>query len=185
MKKVFSMIIVWLAVLLLLSCATDRRFVYLADGKKFFILPPEFSETPMEVYQRITGKFHERSFVFNSYVKSDSGSIYIEFFNDLGASAGSMSYDGENFDFYSPYLPPAARGEYMLADMQLVLYPWSRISEELESDGFRCEHEISGDTEIRRIYDCDTQIMVITRNGNSVSLVNKIRGYSYMIEEQR
>jgi len=163
------------------SCASRRTagetgfYVYLTNNSRFFLLPPQDIEKPMDMIQYISASFGRQNYFFNAWVMADETKIEMTIFNEMGATMGELFY-GEGFiDFKSPVIPRSIRPEYIVADFQLCFYDPLFLRSALEKSGFTLE--IDGNN--RRIYEKNELIVEIFKKDNSVTLINHLRGYTY------
>ena len=163
------------------SCASRRTarettfYVYLTNNSKFFLLPPEAIEKPMDMIQHISASFRRQNHFFNAWVIADETKIEMSIFNEMGATMGELFFREGFIDFKSPIFPRAFRPEYIVADFQLSFYDPHFLRLALEKSGLFLE--IEGNN--RRIYEKNELIVEIIKNDNSVTLINHLRGYTY------
>jgi hypothetical protein len=173
------------------SCATkaapgeNQPFAYLTDNSKYFLLPPNGIEKPMDMAQRISASFGGRDYFFNVWVKADETGMEMTLFNELGAGMGELSYGNGVVHFSSSVLPGYVKPEYIVADFQLCFYEPSLLRQALKKCGLAFEIQGepgNGIDGVRRVLKGKNLILEIETVNNVVRLVNHLRGYSYLLE---
>jgi len=168
------------------SCASkvpfkkDRPFIYLTNNSKFFLLPAEDIENPIDNGQYISAYWQGMAFFFLVSVKADKAGIEMSLVNEMGAPMGELSYRDGLVSFSSPVFPQSLKPEYIVADFQLCFYRASALRQALEDCGLSFENTENG----RRILRGETPIIEIDieKGKNTVRLVNHLRKYSYTME---
>lgn len=172
--------ILLLIILLFPSCVSTHGPdpVYLTDEKTFYLLPPEASGDAVDSYQLIAFETpgHE-SASFEAIVVSDDAGIDMEFFTSSGQTVASISFDGDTVSFSSPFVK-ALKAEYIIADLQLLLYEEKSLETALDASGLSFS-VISGH---RYLYDGDRLIWEAWIEEGVTYVVNHLRSYSYGIE---
>jgi len=154
-----------------------QHFVWLADNSKFYLLPPEKIEKPMDMAQFISASWQGSDFYFNVWVKADENGMEMTLFNELGANMGSLSYKDNILYFSSPVLPKSLSPEYIVADFQLCFYKPELLRDTLEN----CGLVLVIDKNIRRIKKENNVIIEIELKRDTVIYKNNLRGYSYTL----
>ena len=171
-----------LSILLSVSCVStrDTELVYLTDSKTFALLPPSALETPLDLYQLFTFTSPDGEVLSVEVLTvADKSEVYLELFALTGQSIGSLSYDGKSVRLSSAMLPASRiKGEYLLADMELLFFPADALEEALEASGLR----FAADDGARRLYDGDLLIWEALTGDQSWFVENTLRSYSYTIE---
>jgi len=169
----------------LCSCASNTvienaSFVWLTNSSKYFLLPTQYIEKPMDSHQFISAFFDGRNFQTNVWVKADETGVDMVFINEMGSTMGNLSFCGKTIFFSSSVFPKTLRPEYIIADFQLCFYNASAVRQEIESSGLVFEETLTG----RRILDGSGVIVIIEiiKTHNTVSLINHLRGYTYTLE---
>ncbi len=90
---------------MLCSCVSQpdagekRPFVYITNGTRFFLLPPEKIEKPIDMAQFISASYGEQNFYVNAWVRADFTGMEITLINELGSAMGELSYSGGDVRF--------------------------------------------------------------------------------------
>jgi len=171
-------------VLFCCSCASknpvseNRPFIYLTDNVKFFLLPAEDIEKPIDMEQRISASWQDNEYIFNAWVKADETETEMILMNELGVNMGKLSYRNGILFLSSPVFPKSIKPEYIVADFQLCFYRADALRQVIEAGGLIFEN--SGNS--RRILLGKTVIIEIVKSGNTIVLKNNYRGYTYTLE---
>ena len=167
------------------SCATMKAGrmkypVYVTNTSVIDLLPPENMDGTIDSLYMLNGKYGSNSFYIQAYVRANENGIFINLLNDFGTDMGSLTYTGVNLKFDSPVFPKNMKPQYIAADIQFAYYNADAVSGMLARNGldFTCEKQADG-KEIRRISDGKKCIEEITKSGQSVQIVNHLRGYQY------
>ena len=116
---------------------------------------------------------------FEAIVVMDGSGLLMEFFTSSGQTVASISYDGGSVSFSSPFVPSRAiKAEYIIADLQLLLYEEEALEAALASSGLSFE-AASGH---RRLLDGKSLVWESWEEGGVTYVVNHLRSYSYVIE---
>jgi len=191
----------------ILSCATrtgsesrrsatvaenDILYVNFTDGTKFVLLPPEGIEQAMDMAQYLSAEFRGQNYFLNAWVMADENSIEMTFFNEMGANIGELSYSSGAIQFSSDVIPKPflrhIKPEYVIADFQLCFYDPVLLNRSLKDCGLVLEITYDSSSDgyrrhgTRRILSGNEVIIEIIKTGNTVELVNHLRGYSYTME---
>jgi hypothetical protein len=153
--------------------------VQLSGGAIFRLLPPGDIEKPLDMAQRMSGNYGETSFTLNCWVRADTTGIFMSFFNEMGADMGELEYTGEGLSFSSPYAPQNLKAEYLIADFQFCFYNFEALVSGL--GGLTLKRELSGETELRRIYEGERLLIEIEKTPAHVRYANRLRSYAYTI----
>ena len=170
-------------IICLSSCASlkeaeNRPFAYITDTSKFILLPPGDIEIPMDAHQQISISYGPHNFVFNAWVKADETGLEMSLFNEMGASAGELSYRDGAVTLKSSVIPGFIPPEFIVADFQLCFYDPVLLRQSLQKAGL--DLETAG--EDRRILKGKNVIIEVEKHEGLVKLVNHHRGYSYTLE---
>jgi len=171
-------------VLLCCSCASkipvseNRPFVYLTDNVKFFLLPSEDIEAPIDMEQRISASWQGGEYVFNAWVKADKTETEMILMNELGVNMGKLSYSNGILHISSQVFPKSMKPEYILADFQLCFYNADALRRAIEDCGLSLENSANS----RKILMGKTVLIEIEKSVNAVVLKNNYRGYTYTLE---
>jgi hypothetical protein len=171
--------------LLLFACKTtdtkDGLYAYLTNTSRFYLLPPEYMEKPVDMAQSISALYNDDEFYFNAWVKTGGGFIEMVLMSEMGTEIGRLSYDGKTISFSSSVLPSSLKPEYVIADFELCFFSPDAILPALKQAGLDFISEKSGSTEIRRVFEKGKLIIQIEKTASSVTFSNELRGYSYTI----
>jgi hypothetical protein len=158
--------------------SSDRPYIYLTDSKKYFLLPPEDIENPMDMAQRISASWQGKDYSFNAWVKADEAGMEMTLLNELGVNMGELSFRDGLLSFSSQVFPKSMKPEYIVADFQLSFYSVPPLRQAVENCGL--SFEIGANS--RRILKGKTVIVEIEKSRNTIRLVNHLRGYIYTLE---
>jgi len=176
-----------IAVILVLFCCScasknkvveNRPSIYLTNRAKFFLLPTENIENPIDMEQRISASWKGYEFSFNTWVKADETETEMILMSELGVSMGKLSYRNGMLSLSSSVIPKAMKPEYILADFQLCFYSADALRQAIEDCGLIFENSENG----RRILQGKKVIIDIEKSENAVVLINNYRGYTYTLE---
>ncbi len=173
------------------SCASTKHGetagqfspVYITDTKKISVLPPQYMDGELESLQFFSGSFKSHTFSSQVYIQADQEGVSMLLLNDLGVSMGTLSYSAEKLSFSSPYFPQNINAEYILADFQNTYYDTVALQKNYAAAGlaFYCKDE--GNREWRRIQDGEYIIEEIEKDGQNVTITNRLRSYTYELKE--
>jgi hypothetical protein len=159
--------------------------VYLSNRAKYELLPAADMAGRLDTAMRFSAEYREKRFDLEAWVKADETGIDMAFFNSLGASLGEIRYQGGVASFDSSVLPASVKPEYVMADFQLCFYRADALSKRLGAIGLKFDlHKDSTGGETRRVFDRGNCIIEIIKDKGGVSLVNRLRGYSYHVFNQ-
>ncbi|MDR2314726.1 MAG: DUF3261 domain-containing protein [Spirochaetaceae bacterium] len=168
----------FLAVVLIPGCRSYGP-VYLSGAAEFSLLSPEHIEKNIDMFQRISGVYQERSFELSAWVRADGTGIMMELLNDMGSSLGELVFTDRELRFTSSYFPGKLPAEYAVADFQLCFYRVPALRGAL--GGLWLETETGGSLERRLVYEGDALIIEIEKGPGSLRYTNYRRAYSYTI----
>lgn len=177
-----------LVVLLLCSCVSSKTYdagaVFLTDEKTFSLLPVTMMGDDYESYQLITGTFMDSDpMAFEAYIVCNKTTIDISVMSSTGQSIATVIYGAEGVTFSSAFISPAQfRPEYILADIQLLLYPFETLRESLSRSELDFQESVDGDMVIRKLFDGEQLIWTSQQTPYHIHVENALRGYSYDIE---
>ncbi|MCL2137944.1 MAG: DUF3261 domain-containing protein [Treponema sp.] len=169
-----------------LSCASiakkDKQYADVTDSPEFVLLPPGGIEQAMDMAQFLSYEFKGQNYFLNAWVKANENEIEMAFFNEFGASIGELFYRNGEAKFSSNVIPKSViqfiKPEYILADFQLCFYDPFLLGKSLKESGLVLETKDGS----RRILRGNEVIIEIEKTGNTVKLVNHLRGYTYTLE---
>jgi len=165
------------------SCVTasvkdNRPFVWITDNSKFILLHPQNIEKPLDEYQLMSASFAGQNYYMISWVKADESGMDIVLMNEMGANMGELIWRDGNLSFTSTVFPSSMPPEYIIADFQFCFFKSAALSQELKKSGLSfIETETT-----RHIYMKNTLIIEITKEQNSITFNNHLRGYTYTLE---
>lgn len=172
--------------ILLLSCQSVRNpdMVYVTNTHAVPLLAPSAVGTPLETYQLLTGSFGGREeFIAEAYVTADEDMLDIQVMSSAGQTMCSILWDGETLSFSSPFVSAAQiKAEYIVADMQFVLYDEKAVGQLIQDSGlvFSCEN--TDGMQSRVIYQGSEPVWSMEKTETHISVKNYLRNYSYDIE---
>jgi len=176
-----------IAIILVLFCcscasknqgAGNRPFVYLTNKARFFLLPTESIENPLDMEQRMSASWHGYEFNFITWVKADETETEMILMSELGVSMGNLSYRNGIISLSSAVIPKALKPEYIIADFQLCFYRADELRKAIEECGLIFEDSENS----RRILQGKKVIIDIEKSTNTVVIKNNYRGYTYTLE---
>lgn len=173
-----------------ISCASVKKEggknlnpVYVTNSKKIEILTPDLVETPNNTYQLVEGSFGDNSFSMLAYMEIIPEGIFVSLLNDFGTDMGSLSYDGNNVFFESPYFPKKLKGEYIISDIQNVYYSVESLKENYKNSGLSFICDTIDGVEVRKILSGEKVIEEIRKENETVTLKNYLRGYEFKLTD--
>lgn len=186
-RRILTVLLLF-TVLLFCSCTSTRKYdssaVYLTDTSSFSLLSTSSMETPYESYQLITGSFMGGDpMAFEAYILCDSSVIDISLFSSTGQSIATLIYTDEGITFSSAFISTESlRAEYVIADIQLLLYPLKPLQDALSSSGLLLSEREEGSSIVRTLHDGDEVIWYSVQEPHHIRVENLLRNYSYDIE---
>jgi len=139
------------------------------------------------VSQVVRGAFGSRELTFNCVVTVGDGAMTLVGMNSLGARLFTIRYDGEAVQSETtPAMQGAFMPERLLADMQLVFWPFASLEKPMREAGWQLSEPAKG---IRRLRHGDRLIAEAHYAGEDPWsarswLVNFELGYSLQIDSQ-
>ena len=139
------------------------------------------------VNQVVRGAFGSRELTFNCVVTVKDGSMTLVGMNSLGVRLFTIRYDGkEVHSETAPALQGAFMPERLLADLQLVFWPFASLEKPMHEAGWQLSEPVSG---LRRLRHGERLIAEVHYAGvdpwSARSwLVNFEHGYSLQIDSQ-
>jgi hypothetical protein len=176
-----------LAVFCVCNCAArpEQRTVppvFVTNYAGFQLLPPSQCGAPLDMAQRISGKYGENEYAFTVWTLSDTTVLSMTLMNDMGGGIGELTYTGDAIKYTSNFTALPARPEYIAADFQFCFYDANALFAALEKCGLIFELNQEEQTEIRRISDNENSIIIeIKKTNNVIYFTNFLRSYSYQI----
>ena len=136
----------------------------------------------MDMAQFFSTEFRGQNYFFNAWVIANESAVEMVFFNEMGTSVGELSYRNDAVTFSSNVIPKTAmryiKPENVIADFQLCFYDPVLLRKPLQDCGLVMETNEGR----RRIFNGNEVIIDIKKTGNTVELVNHLRGYAYTLE---
>jgi hypothetical protein len=139
------------------------------------------------VSQVVRGAFGSRELTFNCVVTVKDGSMTMVGMNSLGLRLFTIRYDGKAVQSeMAPAMPKAFMPERLLADMQLVFWPFASLEKPMRDAGWQLSEPTAG---LRRLRHGDQLIAEAHYDGEDPWsarswLVNFEHGYSLQIDSQ-
>ncbi len=178
---VFILIIVFFS-----SCKSIRGagVVYITDENTIGLLPPSAIGVPMESHQLLTGSFGSHDgFVAEAFLVADEEKLDITMISPSGQTICSILWDGKALSFSSSFVAASKiKAEYIVADMQMAFYDYAEVGKLISSARLLFRYKADGDKQNRSVYQGTSLVWSMERDGNSISVVNHLRGYRYDIE---
>lgn len=158
------------------------RNVYVTEEVATSLLPPDDLESAIDEYSIFSGAFNGRNMTMPTYLHADEDGVSLTFFSTLGQVLLSISYDGESVETSSSFIAPGSIvGEYVIFDIQLLYYDFSKLGSALSPNGLRFKmHEDDGGYE-RELYMGERLLWKGSISSGSISVENYVWKYSYMI----
>jgi len=156
----------------------NSLYVWMTNSSKFILLPARNIENPINSFQMLSASYDKQEFQVNALVIADDTGMNMTLFNELGANMGELSWRNGEISFSSSVFPNALKPEYIIADFQLCFYNSAALGKALNDCGLLLEE--TGNT--RRILQGKKLIIEITKDENSVKIINHLRGYFYSLE---
>lgn len=189
LKKLLTVFFLTVSSVIFFSCNTTNNVksllspVYVTNTKKVYLLSPEYSAVTIDSVYSLTMSFGSDSFSVIAYAQLDETGITMTMLNDFGTDMGTMMFNGDSVLFDSPLLPPSLKAEYVIADIQNIYYDAEKLSQNYAAVKLNFEETVEDSKKIRRVKDGNKVIEEISFDGNTVKLINKLRGYEYTLVE--
>jgi hypothetical protein len=137
------------ALLALYGCAHQRTPITSNDTRP--LLAPASLQGDRSANQIVRGAFGEREMVLNCVIAVQGSALSVVGLTTMGVRAFTLRYDGQtiNVQTYLP-VPPQLTPERLLADIQLVYWPFSALQTELAKAGWELTEPFSGTRRLRR-----------------------------------
>ncbi len=182
-NRTISFLFFLMVLLTLLSCRSTAvkallRPVYVTNSKKINLLPPENVANKCDGIQMFSGTFGENTFSMLSYTIVDENCVSLALMNDFGTDMGSIFYDGKAVSFDSAFFSDKLPGEYIIAELQNVYYDVASLKANYAANHLTFELLPDGS---RRILDGKKTIEEIHFTENSITVINYLRAYSFVI----
>lgn len=186
-NKIIFISLLFIAAFSHISCITagkkgNQPYIWLTNSSKFILLPTKDIEKPLDGLQRISASYSGQEFQINTWVKADGTGMDITLLNEMGSNMGEMLYTDGKVSFSSALFPASLKPEYIIADFQFCFYNADALSQALEKSGLSLITNNEAGKKTRHIKKGDALIIEITQNFNYISLINHLRGYTYILE---
>ena len=177
-SKTFLICTIVVLVCLTSSCSSTRR-VSVADGLAVDLLPASAISQTIDAYQLMDGTIPGYGeAVLESYMVAGPEGIDLYLFAPTGQTIAHVVYDGQRATMESDFIPHGdVAARYMAFDIQMC-YADTRV---IEESGLEV-NEVSGERRTREISYDGRLLYRIVFVGNTLTLENIQRGYSYMLE---
>ncbi|MDR2660141.1 MAG: DUF3261 domain-containing protein [Spirochaetaceae bacterium] len=179
------MTLTFLVALYACNCATKPQqkilTVPITNHAAFHLLPPLQSGTPVDMAQRILGKYNGHEYTFTVWTISNATMLSITLMNDMGNGIGELTYTGNSIAYSSNFITLPVRPEYIAADFQLCFYDIGALSTALKKIGLTFIFEKTEKLEIRRVFDGENIIIEIKKINGTLFYTNFLRSYNYII----
>ncbi|MBI9109493.1 MAG: DUF3261 domain-containing protein [Spirochaetales bacterium] len=155
--------------------------VFLTNEVVYKFLDPVNIEKPVDMLQKIEGRYGDTEFSLLIYVKADSDKSEMIILNDFASELARITYS-EGRALASGLVAEAGlSAEYIMADFQLAYFKARIISNSLSASGLSFTEYSEGDKIVREILDGKKLIIHIEKNTDSLYFNNILRDYSYLI----
>lgn len=105
-------------------------------GLQFVIPDPSELGQSVDVAQRITARYRDRTIVFEGRLTTSPEELRLVGIDAFGRRALSIVWDGDYFSFDSaPWVPDTLKPENILADIAIVYWPEEAVSRGLAGSG--------------------------------------------------
>lgn len=176
-----------LALLMLGACAGSPQVVPAPATAPLPLVAPASLGSERVVTQVVRGAFGSRELTFNCVVTVKDGAMTLVGVNSLGLRLFTIRYDGKTVNSEAaPAVQGALIPERLLADMQLVFWPFASLEKPLHEAGWQLSEPAPG---IRRLRHGDRLIAEAHYVGADPWsarswLVNFEHGYSLQIDSE-
>ena len=163
--------------------------VYVTNTKKVPLLAPDALQGPRDCYEYFTGTFGEKTFASLCYLNADEDGISVVLMNEFGMEMGTLVYDGKSAALNSSLFPKKLKSEYILLDLQNVLYDAEKLSAHYKNYGLDFSEKVLEDgTVLRELKNKKKLIekITVTLNKEGARLTrieNLLRGYVFELSE--
>lgn len=187
MKKFLCFISV--AIMLFVSCHSMGTIdevsnpVYLTDEYYVALLPTSSFTGEAEILQLIEGNYGGKEYIMQTIVILNPEEISVSAFSPMGNSVYNLQYRRGKALYDAIMDFPESSAPYMLADIQFCYYPEEDVKRMIESSGLGFDSTEAEGGWVRTIFDGGETVIEITRMGNKLEYVNRLRQYEYRIEE--
>lgn len=176
----------WLALLMLGACAGSPSPVTTTTTASWPLVAPASLGSERVVRQVVRGAFGSRELTFNCVVTVEDGSMTLVGLNSLGVRLFTIRYDGKTVQSETAEALQGLMPERLLADMQLVFWPFASLEKPMREAGWQLSEPAPG---IRRLRHGERLIAEAHYGGGDPWsarswLVNFEHRYSLQIDSQ-
>jgi hypothetical protein len=155
--------------------------VYWYGSAPYRLLPPDRIEKPIDMAQQIAGVYGETAFLADALVVATEQGLTVVLYDAWGTELAALSFDGKTAVFESAFFP-ALKGEYMIADFQLVFYAVKDLEKALGAAGLGLEVGRGDGAVEKRTVKWNNEIIIeITKTPGAIYYVNHPRNYRYTL----
>lgn len=167
----------------LTGCISNSGYtVFVTNTKPVKLLPPEsFAGETIDSLYSFELSFSDTTLSCLSWVTVSSSEIFLSAFNEMGISMGEISYTGDDLQYTSTFLPESLKAEYVIADIQAIFYEFDVLEQNYGKKGLDIVDEQGDAGIVRNIYSGNNLVESIIFAGDSISLINYLRGYEYVL----
>ncbi|MBQ9630188.1 MAG: DUF3261 domain-containing protein [Treponema sp.] len=175
-------------ILFLSSCATTKTLqkkypVHVTNTRVIDLFLPEHFGKSVDSLYMLQGSFGKSSFYVQALMQSDERGIFISLLNDFGVEMGTLTYTSDELLLDSSMFPKSLKVQYIIIDIQFAFYDITAISSALQKVGLNFVVEKNKGIETRKIMRGKKCIEEITKSGNTIKIINHLRGYEYNLSE--
>ncbi len=177
-RTTYALFAMMLGLALICSCSTTAK-VSVTDGLRLNLLPASAITEPLDVYQLMEGTIPGYGeAVLESYLVADESGIEMYLFAPTGQTIAVVHYDGNKASMESEFIPHGEiAAAYMVFDIQMCYADCKAI----EACGLQIS-ETTGESKERVVSYKGEILYKISYAGNTCTLVNMRRAYSYTLE---
>lgn len=188
-RKLFFLLV---GALLVVGCSSERAFVgnsariFYSDERSVPLISPEKNSFSVEENQHVSGRFGDRSFSAESWMRINDSTIHLMIFGNIGNTLAELVYTEDSVSFKSSLIDgEKIKPEYILADIQFCYYPREVLERHFRNAGFSFVEERQGDVLTRKLLENETLILKMEKTAKRILLKNELRNYSYSIEFEK
>lgn len=188
-RKLFFLLV---GALLVVGCSSERAFVgnsariFYSDERSVPLISPEKNSFSVEENQHVSGRFGDRSFSAESWMRINDSTIHLMIFGNIGNTLAELVYTEGSVSFKSSLIDgEKIKPEYILADIQFCYYPKEALERNFLPAGFSFVERRQGNVQVRELLENGRLILKMERTSSRIFLKNELRNYSYSIEFER
>ncbi len=151
--------------------------VYVTDKISVPLLETSAIAGEVDEYQYFEGSFAQRKFSSLLYLHADSTQINVLMLSEMGVEIGSIAYDGEACSMQSAFFPKNMKAEYIILDLQNTYCS----ADTLYGHYKKYSLDFAEDGNVRTLSKDGKVIEQIERNGNTITINNVLRSYTYTL----